>query len=359
MIAKPPYPYLCRDVDRQGRTRWRLRMPGRKAITIKGVFGSDEFATNYRAAVDGESPERERFKGMHGTIDALARSYLRSAAFAKLAPDTRKARRYWTEKFIAQYGSLYVATLKPHNVKKIMGAYALTPGKARNVLTMLRVLMALAIEEGIRNDDPTEGIKRAKLSKSGWHSWTDNEIAQFEAKHPVGTMARLAFALALHTGQRAADLTRMGRQHISNGRIAVVQQKTGKQLDIKLHPELVKIMNATPSAHLNFIVTDTGKPYAHAQSFGNRMRGWSREAGLTGCPLHGLRKACGRKLAEAGCTAHEIMAILGHNSLAECERYCREAAQKLLGDRAIERTVTTHTPIPATHRKKRHDGSRA
>jgi hypothetical protein len=93
MIAKPPYPYLCRDIDRQGRVRWRLRMPGHKAVTIKGVFGSDEFAANYRSAVEGDSLERVRFKGKHGTFDALARSYLRSAAFAKLAPDTRKARR--------------------------------------------------------------------------------------------------------------------------------------------------------------------------------------------------------------------------------------------------------------------------
>jgi hypothetical protein len=70
MIAKPAYPYLCRDSDRHGRwrIRYRLRIPGRKAVTIKGQqFGSGEFAENYRAAVEGNSPKQVRFAGEPGT----------------------------------------------------------------------------------------------------------------------------------------------------------------------------------------------------------------------------------------------------------------------------------------------------
>ena len=49
------------------------------------------------------------------------------------------------------------------------------------------------------------------------------------------------------------------------------------------------------------------------------------------CQPHGLRKAAGRRLAEAGCTPHEIMAVLGHKTLAEAERYTRDADQAALG----------------------------
>ncbi|MGJ0508626.1 MAG: tyrosine-type recombinase/integrase [Methylocystis sp.] len=35
---------------------------------------------------------------------------------------------------------------------------------------------------------------------------------------------------------------------------------------------------------------------------------------------HGLRKAAGRRLAEAGCSAKEIMAILGHKTMSEAQR---------------------------------------
>jgi integrase len=63
-----------------------------------------------------------------------------------------------------------------------------------------------------------------------------------------------------------------------------------------------------------------------------------KEAGLNGCPLHGLRKACCRRLAEAGCSTQEIMAISGHKSLSEIERYTKAADQKHMAERAIART---------------------
>ena len=50
-----------------------------------------------------------------------------------------------------------------------------------------------------------------------------------------------------------------------------------------------------------------------------------REAGLPPrFSLHGLRKAACRRLAECGCTVHEIASISGHTTLKEVERYCRE-----------------------------------
>jgi integrase len=131
------------------------------------------------------------------------------------------------ENFVAKYGKLPVAGLRRDHIKTIMEGVAPTPGVARNLLTMLRVLMALAIEDGLRDDDPTANIKRPKLSTDGWHTWTEVEIGKYEAQHSIGTKARLAFALAIYTGQRAADLVRMGKQHIRDGMISVAQQKTG------------------------------------------------------------------------------------------------------------------------------------
>ncbi|MFB6461484.1 hypothetical protein [Bradyrhizobium tunisiense] len=43
----------------------------------------------------------------------------------------------------------------------------------------------------------------------------------------------------------------------------------------------------------------------------------------------------GRLLADAGATAHEIMAAMGHLTLAEAERYTREADRRRGGRRAI------------------------
>jgi integrase len=147
-----------------------------------------------------------------------------------LAPATQRVRLYLVEQFVTKYGNLPVAGLKRPFVKRIMEGHAATPGTARNVLSMLRVLIALALEDGILTDDPTIGIKRPKLSKDGWHAWSEDEVAQYEVKHPIGSHARLALALAACTSQRSADLIRMGRQHVRDGRISVRQQKTGTAL---------------------------------------------------------------------------------------------------------------------------------
>ena len=235
-----------------------------------------EFAANYRAAM-----ESDQKPGKHGTFHALGRSYLRSADFAALASKSQRKRRDMVERFLDKYGDLPVAQLEHRHVRTIMDEYAGKPGTCRNMLSTLRVLIALAIADGIRKDDPTYGIKRPRLSRDGWHCWDEAEIAQFEARHPAGSQAQLALALAVHTGQRAADLVRMGRQHVRDGKISVAQQKTGTRLWVPLHPDLRAIIDATPSNDLTFLITAHGKPYANANCLGNAMNAWAKQAGLT------------------------------------------------------------------------------
>jgi site-specific recombinase XerD len=68
-----------------------------------------------------------------------------------------------------------------------------------------------------------------------------------------------------------------------------------------------------------------GKPFT-VDGFSQWMRDAISEARLPlECQPHGLRKATGRRLAEAGATAKMIMSILGHTTLSEAERYTEEA----------------------------------
>jgi len=60
-------------------------------------------------------------------------------------------------------------------------------------------------------------------------------------------------------------------------------------------------------------------------------------ANLHHCSAHGLRKAAARRLAEAGCTAHEIAAITGHASLREIVRYTKAADQRRLATAAMDK----------------------
>jgi integrase len=126
----------------------------------------------------------------------------------------------------------------------------------------------------------------------------------------------------------------MGRQHVAEGVLSVRQQKTGRSLWIPVHEALASIMAETAASNLTFLVTDQGKPYS-AAGFGNWFRDQCRAAGLHGCSAHGLRKAAARRLAEAGCTAHEISAITGHASLREVARYTEAADRRKLAASAM------------------------
>jgi integrase len=64
------------------------------------------------------------------------------------------------------------------------------------------------------------------------------------------------------------------------------------------------------------------------------------KAGLRHCSFHGLRKAAARRLAERGCTPHEIAAITGHATLKEIERYTKDAERRCLAASAMEKVKT-------------------
>src|SRR5262249_17915035 len=96
---------------------------------------------------------------------------------------------------------------------------------------------------------------------------------------------------------------------------------------------------ATPSEHLTFLVTATGKPYS-PNHFSETFREWCDTAGLPKrCSAHGLRKAACRRLAEAGCSEKQIAAISGHASLDEVARYTKAEDKARLARDAMAQMV--------------------
>lgn len=52
---------------------------------------------------------------------------------------------------------------------------------------------------------------------------------------------------------------------------------------------------------------------------------------------HGIRKAVGSLLAEAGCTQYEIMALHGHSDPKTSEIYTRSVDRLRLAEQALDR----------------------
>jgi integrase len=327
-------------VDRHGKPRFYFRRPGFESKALHGLPYSAEFMSDYEAALAGQPPPIAANRARPGTIRALALGYFASPSFRTLRPSTQRAYRGIIERLCKDHGDKRAADLRRDHVVKLMAARAEQPGAANGLRMALRVMMKHAIEIGLRADDPTREVRAIRIRTEGHHSWTDDEIAQFERHHPIGSRARLALALLLYTGQRRGDVIRMGAQHIRNGALQVKQEKTGVELVIPLHPALATIIAAAPRDHLTFVTTRLAGPF-EGSAFSRWFRNECDKAGLPHCSAHGLRKAAARRLAEAGCTTHEIGAITGHASLTELVRYTRAADQRRLAEAAMIKTRTS------------------
>lgn len=351
-------PYIHRFRDRHGKVRHYVRKRGCKPIALRGEPGSEEFVASYREAIAAAVKPKPAPKEGPGTIGALIASWRASAEFRQLSRSTQQVYRRITDRLRQEHGHRLVGQLPTEKVRKLVAEKANTPAAGNHLLRILRLLMRHAIEDGWRKDDPTIGVRRLKEAKIGIHSWTEEEIAAFEEHWPSGTKQRLAMALLLYTGQRRSDVVRMGRQHIRGGKLDVAQRKTKTKLAIPLHPELANELDRARSEHLTFLVTEYGAPFT-APGFYNVFKDWCRSAGLPHCSPHGLRKAAARRLAEAGCTAHEIASITGHRTLSEVARYTMAADQVRLAEAAIARIksgTAAHNPIRKTVANRKKSG---
>ena len=210
---------------------------------------------------------------------------------------------------------------------------AAKPAMANLTRAVLRLLMQYAVDAELRLDNPVAGLKTYRTGTH--HSWTDDELSQFEQRWPMGTRERLAFALLLYTGQRAGDIVKMRRSDLSDGLIRVIQEKTGAELSIPLHAALIAAIKTAPARGVMLIGDASGRPIKRA-TLTRLMKKAAEMAGLpTRCLPHGLRKAMMRRLAESGSSAKEIAAISGHRTLKELERYTAAADQLRLSKAAM------------------------
>jgi integrase len=332
-MAKISLRYIHVYRDRHGKVRRYVRRPGLPRVPLPGVPGSAEFMSAYQAAITQPTKPAECKRGS-GTFGWLVASYYSSPEFANLKPSSQRLYRLVLEGLGEQHGHRLVRDLEPQKARIIVqGIGQRRPGMANLTISVLRKLMNYAIKIGIRNDNPIVSIERYRLGSH--HSWTEEELAAYEARWPLGTRERLAYALLLYTGQRVGDVVKLKRSDIVNGMIRLVQQKTGTPLVVPVHPVLDRALRAGPALGLHLIGDKNGRPIT-AAGLTRFMKQAAAAAGLPDrCKPHGLRKAILRRLAEQGATAKQLAAVSGHKTLAEVERYTRAADQVKLSKAAV------------------------
>jgi integrase len=277
-----------------------------------------------------------------GSIDSLCARYYASVAFNRSKPITRQKARALLDSFREtiwkgnRIGTLSVKGVAFSHLDRILADRAEAhPFAAVNLRKQLKRLFTHAVKAGLRADNPADITDPIRTTSEGFHTWTEDEIAKYQACHALGTQARLALELFLWTAKRRSDGVTLGKQHIRDGFFYSVDEKTRKGSWLPIAPQLQEAIDAMPvHDHLCLLVSERGRPFS-AKSFGNRMRKWCDEAGLPQCTTHGLRKAIARRLAEAGIGNQGIKSITMHSDDKEVATYTARASQKLMATAAM------------------------
>ena len=329
------FPYVTCFTDRHGRVRYRYRRKGAPTVYLPGKPGEAEFAEAYRAAAGGEAKivvGAGRTKP--GSINALAVAIYASAEWKMLKPLTQSTYRNVMERLRRDYGDQLVTGIKQGHILIMRDKRVETPTAANRLVTTLRWMMAFAVARQMRADNPAIGIKPLKITGDGYHTWSEAEVVKFETFWAVGTRQRLAFDLLLYTAQRSGDVRQMGRQCLADGHIRLRQGKTDVDLEIPLHARLEASLATVPSTQMLFLQTAYGEAFS-AAGFGNWFKSACKDAGLDHCSAHGLRKSAATRLADAGCSESQIMAITGHKTAREVQRYTAKRDQRRLAAAAM------------------------
>ncbi len=292
--------YLVSDTDRHGTVRIYVRRHGRKA-RIRELGTVEEFMAAYRAALETESQAAISKPGVlaPGSLRRLVQSYYGCPEYLGLHESTRAGRRAMLDAICREHGTKPFARMETKHVRlQIRDPKSATPEAANGRVKALRQVFGWAVEVGLATTNPARGVPMlASKNPDGFHTWTREEVRQYEARHPSGTKARRALALFMFTRVQISDVVRLGPQMERDGELCFTEEKNKhrkpKYREIPILPVLRAELDANPSGHLAYLVTEWGRPYASPKAFANRFKSWCRQAGLPHCTAHGLRRAGG------------------------------------------------------------------
>lgn len=330
---------VTRYRDRHGTWRYRFRKTGLPTYNFRNPPGTEAFREEYHRARNADpAAPLPRFAPF--TYDALIASFYETPAWQDMADSSRKTYRGIIERFRAKNGTKDVRGVTTASIDNLLFKRAETPAAANNLRKTLARLHRHAIKLGWRVDNPVTASDTFKTDGDGFHTWTESEIDAFEAQWPLGTRQRLAMALLLYTALRRSDMIRLGRQHRQGDRFTLHHGKNDSDTDIPIIAPLAAALDALPSAHLTYLVTERGHPYASGNSFYNWFHRACVKAGIPHCTPHGLRKAMSRRLAESNSTSLQGRAVTGHKTDREFARYAEKANKAGMADIAMANLET-------------------
>jgi hypothetical protein len=341
-VTKIKLDFVKRYRDRNGVWRHYFRRQKRTLGALPGEPGSQEFMAAYASFLESKPEPNGKASGTFGW---LITKYYASVNFTNLKPSSKAGYRYVLEPLAAKHGHKPVTLLTDEVVKELIEEIGQrAPAMANLTKRVLRNLLVIAYDRKWI-PRPVTGGKIVPYKGGKHRAWTQDEMDTYEARWPIGTRERLAYAALLYTDQRGGDVVKMRRGDVTKGAIPLTQEKTDVVVGLPIHPELLAAVKACPSSGLT-IIGDLrhGRPVGRSTltDIIKKARGL---AGLPDdCKPHGLRKSMLVRMSHNGATTKEMQAVSGHLTTKEIERYTDDANRQVLAFAAVSKMTKRGTP---------------
>jgi hypothetical protein len=217
----------------KGHTYLSFRIGKGPRIRLPDDPTSHEFREAYAAAMAGETATKPQIKvDAAGTIGALIASYKDTGKFKGLNDNSKAGYMSRLESIRVAHGHRSVAGLTKDRIQTfILDPLIDRPGAALDTLKKLRILIKHAMDKGLLKQDPSTGIKRAKINEI--RAWTDAELAAFERRWSIGTKQRTAYALMLNMGTARVDTYLLTWHQVDEG-AHYTRRKTGVPVEMEI-----------------------------------------------------------------------------------------------------------------------------
>lgn len=255
--------------------------------------------------------------------------YMKSTGFRKLSLRSKQLYMYYGEKMSEHFGETPVKEIRRSTLLAYIDSHSDHPAQTNLAIRVVSVIFAFGLDMEYVDLNPAARIKKLKI---GSHiKWTPGEVRQVLAlgDRKIST----AVAIAWYTGQREGDILGMRWRDYDGAYLAVRQQKTGLEMKVKAHKDLVAILDTIRGDPDDFIIS--GKKRMSGAAFRNMLKRRTNKLNIDKV-FHGIRKGVACSMAENGRTISEIAAILGHRSIRMAAYYAEQADTKRLTDNAVD-----------------------
>lgn len=330
--------FVTRERSRHGRIMFFFRRGKGKRTRLPDAYPSPEFDRAYQAALTGEPPKKSLLPASQADrLEWLVARFMESGKWAATSKATRRQRELLYLSAMKN-GNPRFANITRKHIQAAVEERAKTPALAKNFLKSMRALFAWAVKNDHVTVNPCDGVDPVEYKTDGFPPWTIEDVKRFCERWEVGATPRLALELFLTSGLRRGDMHVAGRQHLRGDIFSMRTGKTGVDITVRFHPNLLKTIAATKTGDLHFIVKPDGKPFKSKESFGNWFSDRCRDAGVEKS-AHGLRKLSATLSANDGASAHELMAQFGWVKIEQAETYTRKADRQRLGIKSSARVA--------------------